>query len=471
MDVEPSYKLNDINGITNEINARSAVSGIYSTIISSSFGGSYFSKLTARAGFTDWTSSELTNQFTASSVSYAPWQFPYETVNASNFAISGIERLNDDQIDAELKKELLGEARLLRAWAHLQIFHSFGHWWTNDDSDPDGLLFRDEVVTLANITKARLNVGDSYLKIYEDLDYAIANAPSFTSSRYMCKEYAKVVKAKTLLYRAGFNDETTGLDEALTLVNEVLNTSIPGFAMQGDLAQVYEDSWDSQENLFSGYLEENNRAGNWASYFYKFSLPFYEGNRNPHTTTETLDAGLRRGYDWFSVDPRWDVVTGTAWGKRTRETFTFTKVARLGDYGEDNNTSSTPHKYNTYYFRYPQLYIMKSELLARTGATITAAIAPINTMRGIRTNPIIPSLNPTTQQELMESIFKEYFIETFIENESAYFGSTRFRDASGARWIENLRDDGQLELFRLCYPIPINEINANSLMHQNDQYE
>ncbi|MEO9571350.1 MAG: RagB/SusD family nutrient uptake outer membrane protein [Polaribacter sp.] len=471
VDVEPSFKLNSENGITNSVNAKAAVNGIYSTLQGSEYDGGMMVAMASRSGFVDWSLAEYAmtwSQSGSNSTQQYKWQKYYETINAANFAINGISNLSDAQISEEEKKVLLGESRLLRAWGHIFVLQQFSHWWASDDNDPDGVMYREETVTLENVHQARLNVGESYQKIFEDLDYAIANAPSFSGSRYMSKEFAKVLKAKLLLFRAGFNTETTGLDEALSLVNEVLNASIPGFSMQGDMAQVYEDSWDSPENLFSGYIEESGRD-RYTSSWYRFSLPFYDSNRV--ALTNDRDAKLKRGFEWFSTDPRWDVVTGYCWPKSNREVFTFTKVTRLGDWGEDTNTTSTPHKYNTYFFRYPELYILKAELLARTGASIAEAVAPINTMRAVRTNPVIPSLNPTTKEELMEDIFKEYFFETFVENGSEYFASTRFKDSSGARWIENLRGEGALEIFRLCYNIPSIEMELNNLIHQNDQLD
>jgi len=471
VDVEPSFKLNSQNGITNSLNARAAVDGVYSTLQGSEYDGGMMTAMASRAGFVDWSSSENAMEWSQSgsnSTQQYKWQKYYETINAANFAINGISNLNETQIDQEEKNALLAESRLLRAWGHMFVLQQFSHWWASDDNDPDGIMYREEVVTLENVHQARLNVGDSYQKIFEDLDFAIANAPGFSDSKYMSKELAKVLKAKLLLFRAGFNTETTGLDEALSLINEVLNASISGFSMQGDLAEVYEDSWDSPENLFSGYIEELRRDY-YTSSWYRSSIPNNYSNRV--SDTDDRDADLKKGYDWFSVDPRWDVVTGYCWPKSYREVFTFTKVTRLGDWGEDTNTESTPHKYNTYFFRYPELYILKSELLARTGASIAEAIAPINTMRAVRTNPVIPSLNPTTEQELMDAIFKEYFFETFLENGSEYFASTRFKDSSGARWIENIRGEGALEIFRLCYNIPSIEMELNNLMHQNDQLD
>lgn len=74
-------------------------------------------------------------------------------------------------------------------------------------------------------------------------------------------------------------------------------------------------------------------------------------------------------------------------------------------------------KFTTYYFRYPELLLMQAELRARTGATIAEALAPINTLRNNRTNPVLSQIpEPATRNELMDIIFKEYCLELFVEN-------------------------------------------------------
>ncbi|MEP5600987.1 MAG: RagB/SusD family nutrient uptake outer membrane protein, partial [Algibacter sp.] len=128
-------------------------------------------------------------------------------------------------------------------------------------------------------------------------------------------------------------------------------------------------------------------------------------------------------------------------------------------------------KYNTYFFRFPELYIMKAELLARTGSSIADAIAPINTMRSIRTNPVIPSLNPVDQQELMDAIFLEYFFETFLENGNEFYASLRFDTANGNPWIETTKNGKSLKINSICYPIPPSEMVTNQLMIQNVDLE
>ncbi|MGY0408585.1 MAG: RagB/SusD family nutrient uptake outer membrane protein, partial [Polaribacter sp.] len=169
---------------------------------------------------------------------------------------------------------------------------------------------------------------------------------------------------------------------------------------------------------------------------------------------------------------RWDIVTGevrssVTWDKT--KYYTWSKVTRLGRYA-GQKASPPDEKYATYYFRYPELYIMKAELLARTGASIVDAIAPINTMHSKRTNPSLPALNPSTQQELMDMIFKEYFLETFLENGSEFFAALRFGTA-GKPWIETIKDGKVLQENKICYPIPNAEMLNNQLMVQNPDLE
>jgi hypothetical protein len=475
LDLLPDYTLNEENAITNSVTARAAVNGIYETIVNEDqFSGKLYVSLASKAGFVRWSSADNDMEYSQSNQTTinieSRWTAYYKTLNAANFTINGIDNLSNVQIETEERNALLAESRFLRAFANTYLFWNYGHWWSSDDANLNGILYRDSAVTLSNLEVGRLSVGESYKKIYEDLDYAIENLNNFTSNRYVSKEFAKVFKAKVMLYRHGFNDGITDLNEALTLVNEVLDTSIPGFSMQEDLAKVYLDSWDSEENLFSGYVSDNADRTSNVSYTYSFNMAMTYGNTLPLLWYQNLDAGLRNGLEWFNADPRWDIVTGEArapieWDTKTR--YTWTKVARQGQYA-GQLASPVDEKYNTYFFRYPELYLLKAELLARTGASIEDAIAPINTMRSKRTNPVLPSLNPGDQQELMDLIFKEYFLETFVENGSEYFASLRFKDGSGQLWIESFKGEN-LNVFNnhLCYPIPTSEMQFNPLVEQN----
>lgn len=89
------------------------------------------------------------------------------------------------------------------------------------DDSAYGILYRDKMSNLSNLQVSRLSVGESYTKIFEDLDDAIANMPDFTTSRYLSRQMAQVIKAKILLYRGVMRGSTQDLKDALILVETV----------------------------------------------------------------------------------------------------------------------------------------------------------------------------------------------------------------------------------------------------------
>ncbi|GAA3643825.1 RagB/SusD family nutrient uptake outer membrane protein [Flavivirga jejuensis] len=473
LDREPDFILTEGNTITTPTEARTAVNGIYAVREDASGGwsaGHYTSKA-SQSGFIDWNEGDFemsSTQTNPTSVGEFYWIDFYGIVNAANFAIKGITDLGSDVFDGvEEYNALLAEARCWRAWAHMNIFWNFGHWFSDDDINPYGVLYREEVADLDNLEQARLNVGESYAKIFEDLDFAIMHLNNFTDNRFLSKEFAKIIKAKALLRRGGFNDNIDQLNESLALVNDVLNNPPAGFAMQEDLAEVYQDSWDSEENLFVGFLDGDGETSDDIPFEYEFEIPVRFGQEiNPFDPipADELTAGLRFGDDLFRADPRWSIVTGESFF----ETYTWIKLTRFSP-----TIGQFDLKFNTYYFRFPELYIMRSELLARTGASIAEAIAPINTMRSIRTNPVLPSLNPTTQQELMDAIFFEYIFETFLENGNEFYAALRFDAPNGDPWIETIKASAGIPLVinSIPYPIPNAEIFGNQLMIQNEDLE
>ena len=469
LDEEPLHSLIDANAITNYEKAQAAVGGIYATFQNDAWGGALYLSMGTKSGFIDWTGlRDYELSYTESNNStnaVSTWAQFYKSLNAANFAIQGISELSDASFPNEAAKtKLIAEAKCLRAWINANLLWNFGHWWA-EDNDEYGLIYREEVSDITNIEKPRISVGESYQKIYEDLDFAIASLADFNSSRYVSKQFAKVLKAQLLLRRAGMNNNASELQSALTLVNDVLSSLPASLHIEADLANVYAQAWDADECLFAKYLEDDGSRTSKGGYWYTYGM-IYQGNKLPLPPGGTLTAGLEYGVDWFKADPRWPIVTGEVRSPETWDAsmnYTFSKLARLGSYaGRQQNEE----KYAAYYFRIPQLYIMKAELLARTGAPVSQAIAPINEMRSMRTNPVLPSINPSTNEALMNDIFKEYFFETCFENGTELFTSLRFKN-NGQPWIVAIKGGLPLVMNKICWPIPENEILNNPQVKQN----
>ncbi|MFC2110549.1 RagB/SusD family nutrient uptake outer membrane protein [Bacteroidota bacterium] len=463
---DPYYVVTTDNAISTLDKAKAAVGSSYATLEGDAWGGGLYVAQASKSGFVNWRIADY--EMSYSQTENAPgvanyWKAFYTTLNRANFAIYGIPRLDESLVgDGTERDALLAEARCLRAWAHINILWNFGHWWA-DDSDEFGLLYHDEMSDLSNIVKERINVGDSYKYILEDLDFAIENLKSYSTPKYISVEFAKALKAKILLYRGAYNNvnDIPALTEALGLINEVLSSSAAGLGMSENLKSVFDESWNSTENLFTNYLGDysQGKRGPASGEYYRNTV-IGNGDGKPYPAAADRTAGLNYGVDLFKADPRWNVVTGYCWGS-TGKAWSWSKVSRVASAAQ----GGTYEDYASYYLRYAELYIMKAELLARTGASISEAIAPINTMRSKRTNPVLSDLNPTTNEELMDAIFYEYFFETFLENGSEFFASLRFHK-NGAQWIETIKGEGLIEN-KLCWPIPNEEMITNELMKQN----
>jgi len=466
LDIQPIHSLTEVNALKDLATAKAAVGGVYATFQNDDWAGALYCGLASKAGFVRFNTVDYDMSYRQTTAS-STWGSWYKSLNAANFAINGIAKLPESAVDNTTKNQLVAEGRCLRAWINANLLWNYTHWWA-EDADAYGLLYRDEVVGLENIRKARISVGESYAKIYEDLDFAIANLPDFSSPRYVSKHFAKALKAKLLLYRGGYRNTATDLQTALTLVNDILANHPASFNMEANLADVYTNAWDSKENLFVKYLENDGTRTTKGGYYYTYYLSQIGGNALPLPVGGVATAGLVYGLDWFSADPRWPVVTGPVRAAETWDNtmrFTFKKLARLGSYA-GKLANPIDEKYAAYYFRFPELYLMKAELLARTGATVAQAIAPINEMRSKRTSPVLPALNPANQTELMDMIFKEIVTETFMENGSEFFAALRFQK-DGQPWIVAIKNGKVLEVNKLCRPIPDPEMINNPLMQQN----
>ena len=476
LDIPPEYALTDANAITNYSKARAAVSGIYSSFRVDAWAGQFGTSMATLSGFVNISGTEVYNMnYTQSSNTYAAnqlWQPFYRSLNYANFAIKGINNLPESAFPSEAKKNaLIAEARLLRAFIHMHIFWSHAYWWA-EDANPYGLLYRDQQIDLSNVTKERSSVGESYQGIMEDIDFAIAHLETFNTPRYVSKQFAQAFKAKILLYRAGMNNNLPQLQAALGLVNDALTTAPAKFKMESDMQEVYKKAWDNSENLFVRYLENDGTRFSTGGYWYTYGLSQLVGDRLPLGPGAEYTAGLMHGAEWFRADPRWTISTGVSRASETWDTserWTWVKLGRSGQFA-GQQASPQDNLFATYFLRYPELLIMKAELLARTGATITQAIAPINQLRASRTNPVLPALNPGSQTELMDLIFREYLFELFMENGSEFFASLRFQK-EGQPYIVSIKNGLPFDITRSIFPIPDAEIINNIKMVQNPGME
>ena len=279
LDQVPKHNLTLDNAVTDYSGAKNILNGMYSIVASNSaFGGATWCRLSSQGGFySSYTVNFNMAYKEGSNDMDGTWQALYSLVNSANAAIEAISNLAENKFPTpERKKEMLAEARCMRGWAYTNLFWLFGRWWDTDDS-AYGILYRDKMANLSNLQVPRSSVGESYTKIFEDLDDAIANMPDFTTSRSLSRQMAQVLKAKILLYRGAMRGSTQDLKDALTLVETVKRDAPSGWQMESDIAAMYEVGWDSKEVLWARYL------GDFASTTsYEFDYSYNIGYNNTY---------------------------------------------------------------------------------------------------------------------------------------------------------------------------------------------
>ena len=453
---EPRHSLTMENSVTSYSGAQNIVNGIYGVYETcSSLGGYLYGSLHSMAGLWDYDDEMVNMGYTQSSDNYTVvgiWKQLYSCINAANAAIEGISNLADEEYPSvEAKNALLAEARCFRGYCNLELLWLFGHWFDAADS-PYGIIYRDKTAELTNLMVERSTVGESYQYIIDDLTFAEQHLGDYESARRMSRQFAQAMHAKLLLVRGWEGDYA----EALQLVNDLLTNAPSTFQMETDLTQLYTNGWDSKEVLFSRYLGD---MATYTTYEFIYSYGLFYNNVFEDIPQE-----------WLEEDERYDLTFGTARAPETWDESTdvvLTKLYHRGRYEGENDM------YATYAFRYAELYIMKAELLALTNPSdIAGALKPLNDMRAVYTNPVMsPITGVDTYDELMDTIFKEYVVTLFMENESPWFAATRI-EHNGRPWIYTLKPDINFSTNQYCWPIPDDEIKAHSnVIEQNPGLE
>ena len=460
----------DINSaVSSYESSEQAVIGIYgSVLLNDNINAKLNMAYTDRSGLTKKDTKEYNFSYKQADYGYdGLWDYLYDGINACNLAITQIPNVSDNAFPTETaKEELIGEARLLRGWFNSLLLLNYACWWA-EDSNPYGIIYREQPANMNNIHQPRITVGDSWKYIFDDIDYAIANmSDNFATNRRVSKIFAKGLKARLLLIRGVNQNIQKYLTDALDLIDECI-AALPaaGIAMQADMAKHFEEAWDSKENIFVRYLNDDGKRTSKAGSTTNNYTFTYFGSSTSSYTQANAPCGLVYGLDWMHADPRWFIVTGKAKGPASysnyQEKWTWTKIYRKGAF--DGQKAPVDEKYATYYMRVPELYIMKAELLAHTGASKADAIAPINEMRAKRTNPVLEALpTPADEQEMWDMIFQEYVKELFYENGCEWFASLRIKK-DGVTYMEHIKGANFVfDETKLQWPVPDWEMQNNT---------
>lgn len=345
------------------------------------------------------------------------WEGLYKVAAASNNVTDLVGQLEDsDGFAGERRTELIAEARFLRAMAHFDVLRFFGYRYDLDS--PYGAILRDEPSDFTNRVQARASVRETYDFILADLNFAIANGPTFDTTFRASRSAARALRARVLLYMGRYDEAAA---EAARVIDQAPRSLDPSFA------DLFDRGLQAQGVLLMRYTDEQTSADDFKRFFYGL------GRVTPNDQVRSALGG----------DPRADV------------TYSATRILKVNR--EDTFRPS-------YFLRLAEQYLIRAEALARTG-DLDGARSALNVVRARASTddlPVPPS-TATTQSALLDEIHDEIVRELVYEGGHEWMAAIRFDR------LDDLRPTLAREQY--VFPIPFSaELIDNTDAEQNPGY-
>lgn len=385
--------------------------------------GAYYNFASATATKNGWQSHQITTARLAGYMVYGYgvsgldlnqntagtpfWTESYKLINAANGVIKGVNALADNKFTGNRKKEILAEARFLRAYGHFRVLMFYAEWFKPNSAL--GVLLRDDLSTLTNISKARSSVKESYDFILADLDEAIANGPASGATYYATKWAAMALKMRVLINRGAAADYT----EIISLANNI--TANSPYVLEANAMDIFRGKGLSSKEVILGLQPQALQAAD----FYSKTKQYYPGASALYVASAALK-------NIYANDPRLAWMIGTANPSTSSpNTFYFTKYAAQG-------TAASSLTETDYAIRLTEVYLLKAEAIVRSGGSLADARTLIHT---IQSKAGITALtNNTNYLEVEAAVTPDAMLmEIFKENVRSMVGE------DGQEWMCLLR--------------------------------
>ncbi|MDF2188497.1 RagB/SusD family nutrient uptake outer membrane protein [Paraflavitalea sp. CAU 1676] len=322
------------------------------------------------------------------------WGYAYAVLNAANGTIAGVEALPDGSFIGARKKEILAEARFLRAYAHFFLLSYFGEWHTPDSKF--GVLLRKEPLTFKNGSAgARSTVKESYDFIMEDIDYAIANGPENRPVHYANKAAAQALKLRVLMSRG----QTADYKELINVANALIGNN--NYALEANLKDLF---------LTKGLTSKEVILG----------IAPYPNQRTRKMNYEFIQSSVFLATSYFknllANDPR------ATWMLRVPPpgTMSFLKDSLyIGKY-------TGPKYEDAYVFRLTEVYLQKAEAIVRSGGSLVDArniLKEVMGHAGVTNFTAVDNAN--TAPDLLYQLYLEYVRNLAAEDGIEWFALLR----------------------------------------------
>jgi tetratricopeptide (TPR) repeat protein len=393
---------------------------------------------------------ERLNFLSTNSEFQSSWRACYTIINRANLVLGRIENAN---IDPDLKARLTGEAQFLRGFAYFMLARGWG-----------GVpLILTEQTAVSPKDVPRAPVAEVWAQVVKDLSEAAAALPlkydennvgraskgaglGYLAYSYMyLKDWPKAASITEQLLALGVYDLEPNYKEVFALENENNEESV--FEVQ------YRDSqlgWGASRNghYLSQHLAPRGIGEKYAP---------YGGWGNQLPTQQVVNAfepGDERRQAQILV-PGETYVGFTMEQKWTTTGFAYTKWW-IGPSKNDHNAQNLPQ------LRFAEVLLNYAEILNELGRTPEA----YTHLNRVRTRAGLPAKEPGSKEQAMNDIMQERRVETLAEY-NMWYHLTRTGRAGDFVKKEYGRT---LAPHMYLFPIPQSELDANKALVQNEGY-
>lgn len=515
----PTDRVEDSQAFATPENAMAVLYGIYDLITSERLYGSFLSVTNDLRGNDvflaeqlnwSWWVQTFNFQWVASNTDFRGpgsfWQYFYQVIENCNVAINA-----DLPWDEAQNSAYKAEVKTIRAWAYYGLVTLYSQPYTKDAGESAGVPVYTE--SDPNNTKPRGKVKDVYTLMQQDLTDAIAGLPALngaSGSKRISKCFANGLAARVALSKGDFNASLAyaqaALDDAPPL-NTNAADYVLGFSHANEEsilidpfnADDYPIYWgltsfydhpEGYGNMFintdfvSKYANDDIRRGWFVTpLFYNLNNSTVNSFFKDYTSelyhfegylAESFDEVEFYTSDGGPIDPE------TMFYPDYADSWTFYRPGHISLYGKFPRTDAVPGQNpgsvglaQPTLMRTSELVLIKAECLARKASPdFAAAQDALYEIQHRASASAVKSVKTGTEliQEIWLERRKELVGEGFAAPDLLRTGSPLNRpDVAGPNWSTHLTLPAYD--WRMIYPIPEAELDANDAMSDADQNE
>lgn len=423
LEIQPKNYVSDASTIVDEASAQTALNGAYRALGNNGYYGETFVELGFLSGG-DWVnlttggSANLVIQNFRPDDSYFEnvWTAIYAAINGANNILAKVPGIQDPNLTAQLKGQILGQAYFIRALSYFDLARSWG--------GVPIVLGPTTSATGANAKVSRSTLDATWAQVESDLDSAYGLLPTTVQSRYVAVQNTAVaLRARLHLYKQEWADAEADATTIINSGNYALATPFSSWLYQSTNPEaIFEIAFSPQNTSgISTQMQVPSRGGNYR---------YGPGQTLVNLLNDSTIGGAR------SVLVAKQVQAGsTTW------------------YGNLYTKNTDP----VYVLRIAEQYLIRAEARAELGTNLTGALADLNVVRAragvaLATDSSVPGLLLAIENERRV----EFALEPF-----------RWFDLARTGRAETVLNVPAHELF---FPIPTTEITLNPNLTQNPGY-